>query len=176
MSEIPTVAPIKLTKKQFGFVRDYVLTGNGTQSAMRNYNLKNNFVASNVASENLLKPYIAEAVKVEEARVALTLREALEREGVGPQFLAQKVKQLLKTKGYQAVDRGLAHATKIYGLAEDQMKPVGGNTYNILFSSDTQEAVKALEDTLKVKLLANVEQAQTSVEVKPEGAGGAQSA
>jgi len=53
----------KLTKKQKGFVKDYVETGNGTQSALKNYNVKDETVASSIATENLRKPLIQNAIK-----------------------------------------------------------------------------------------------------------------
>lgn len=52
-----------LTKKEGGFVKDYVKTGNGTLAAKRNYKVKNDNTAAAIASENLRKPKIIEAVK-----------------------------------------------------------------------------------------------------------------
>lgn len=52
----------KLTKKQRGFVKDYLATGNGTQAALANYETNNIDVAKSIASENLTKPYIQQAV------------------------------------------------------------------------------------------------------------------
>lgn len=53
----------KLTKKQVGFVKDYVKTGNGTLAVMNNYAAKNNIVAKSIATENLTKPYIKAAIQ-----------------------------------------------------------------------------------------------------------------
>lgn len=52
----------KLTKKQRGFVKDYLETGNGTEAAVRNYGVKDRSVARSVGSENLAKPYIIDAI------------------------------------------------------------------------------------------------------------------
>lgn len=52
-----------LTKKQRGFVKDYAETGNGTQSAMNHYDVKNENVARAIGSENLTKPAIQEALR-----------------------------------------------------------------------------------------------------------------
>lgn len=52
----------KLTKKQRGFVKDYVETENGTQSALKNYDVNNAGTASAIAVENLQKPLITEAI------------------------------------------------------------------------------------------------------------------
>lgn len=54
----------KLTKKQRGFVKDYVKTENGTQAVMNNYDVKDSTVAKSIASENLTKPYVLEAVNL----------------------------------------------------------------------------------------------------------------
>lgn len=54
---------IKLTRKQSKFVDEYVKTGNGTQSANKAYDVKNNKVASVIATENLAKPSIQSAIE-----------------------------------------------------------------------------------------------------------------
>lgn len=61
MEKTPTKTR-RLTKKQKGFIKDYIETGNGTEAAMRNYNLKDRIVAKSVASENLAKPYIHDVI------------------------------------------------------------------------------------------------------------------
>ncbi len=53
----------KLTKKQRGFVKDYIKTGNGTKAALKNYDTQDHNTAHVIASENLLKPTIALALK-----------------------------------------------------------------------------------------------------------------
>ncbi len=53
----------KLTRKQRGFVKDYVETGNGTQSALKNYDTKDYMTANQIAVENLQKPAIQNAIK-----------------------------------------------------------------------------------------------------------------
>ena len=55
----------KLTKKERGFVKDYVATGNGTLSALKNYDIKSKDpqnVAAVIANENLTKPKIQKAI------------------------------------------------------------------------------------------------------------------
>jgi phage terminase small subunit len=49
---------IKLTKKEKGFVHDYLKTGNGTKAALKNYNTTDENTAAAIASENLRKPKI----------------------------------------------------------------------------------------------------------------------
>lgn len=55
----------KLTKKEKGFVKDYVKTGNGTLAALNNYDIQSKDpenVAAAIASENLTKPKIQKAI------------------------------------------------------------------------------------------------------------------
>ncbi len=56
-----TKTPRRLSKKQKGFIKDYIATGNGTQAALNNYDIesdKPDVVAANIASENLRKPQV----------------------------------------------------------------------------------------------------------------------
>lgn len=53
----------KLTKKEKGFVKDYLETGNGTLAAKNNYDVKNDNTAAAIASENLTKPKIINALQ-----------------------------------------------------------------------------------------------------------------
>ena len=52
-----------LTKKEAGFVGDYLKTGNGVQSALKNYDTKSYKTASTIATANLEKPRIREIIK-----------------------------------------------------------------------------------------------------------------
>lgn len=52
-----------LSKKEKGFVKDYLELGNGTKAALNNYNTENENVAANIASENLRKPKIINAIQ-----------------------------------------------------------------------------------------------------------------
>lgn len=51
----------KLTRKQKGFVKDYIESGNGTQAALKNYDTDYN-TARSIASENLTKPAIVKSI------------------------------------------------------------------------------------------------------------------
>lgn len=53
----------KTTIKQQKFIDKYIETGNWTQSALYAYNTTDPLVASTIASENLLKPYIMVEIK-----------------------------------------------------------------------------------------------------------------
>jgi len=62
--------PKGLTRKQKGFVKDYVKTDNATESAERNYDVKNRNVANNIGAENLAKPSVIAAIAVEQKTLA----------------------------------------------------------------------------------------------------------
>jgi phage terminase small subunit len=66
-----------LTKKQKGFVKDYVLTENGTQSALKNYDTKDYNTANVIAVENLQKPTIIEEIENVRKSVAEALTDEL---------------------------------------------------------------------------------------------------
>lgn len=141
----------KLTRKQAGFVRDYVANGNGTQAIIKNYNItsrgKGDYVARVMASRNLKKPNVAIAIQIE----LETLRSALIKQGVTPQKIARKVDQLLESADDNSVDKGLRHATAIYGI-EGLDKPKANNVYNFIFNAEAQAEIKAIEEKIKQRL------------------------
>lgn len=53
----------RLTKKQRGFVKDYIETGSGVVAARNNYDVANDNTARAIASENLTKPIIVNAIE-----------------------------------------------------------------------------------------------------------------
>lgn len=48
----------RISKKEKGFVKDWIKTGNGTKAIMNNYDVKSEKVAGVMAVENLAKPRI----------------------------------------------------------------------------------------------------------------------
>ncbi len=62
----------KLSKKQKGFVNDYVETGNGKQSIIKNYNIEDphSTLAAVMAVENLAKPNIIKAIEDSTTKVS----------------------------------------------------------------------------------------------------------
>lgn len=101
-----------LTKKQKGFVDDYVKTGNATQSALDNYDIeasdKEN-TAGSIGSENLTKPKIQEAIKsiADQIPDSLLVERHLE--------LLNKRDLIPNTPDTVAVSKGLDMAYKIKG-------------------------------------------------------------
>jgi hypothetical protein len=72
----------QLSKKQKGFIKDYVKTGNATISALNNYDTDDERVAQTIGSENLSKPMIQEAIKSIADRIPDELVEKVHLEGL----------------------------------------------------------------------------------------------
>lgn len=147
----------KLTKKQRGFVRDYMIDENGTQAALKNYDIESGNperVANAIAVENLSKPAIVDAIETKRK----SLKEALIDQGIDEKKIAEKIDVLLTASvdgipDYNAIDKGLKHATNIYGVVEEPNQKPTGNTYNFIFSPEVQSDVKAIEDRIKARLI-----------------------
>ena len=74
--------------KQKQFVKEYIETnGNGTEAAMRVYNVKNRNTAHAIASENLQKPTIREAID-----------EVLRTKGLSLDVIAGNIGKLANSK------------------------------------------------------------------------------
>jgi hypothetical protein len=101
---------------------------------------------------------ILESPGFKEALAEIGLRKALELQGINPQKIAEKIDVLLEATDklgqddYTAIDKGLKHATAIYGITELPEKNVGGNTYNFFFNKTVQNEVKTMEDRIKSML------------------------
>ena len=93
-----------LTKKQEGFVKDYLDTGNATESARRNYNVKNDNVAGAIGGENLQKPKIQAYLESMAEKVSSNMvRLALSAESEQVQVTAGK--DVLDRAGYKPTDK-----------------------------------------------------------------------
>jgi len=71
-----------LTRKETGFVKEYVKTGNGTQSALKVYDTNSENVAGVIAHENLSKPKIQNAIKSIADKIPDELLEKVHLEGL----------------------------------------------------------------------------------------------
>ena len=146
----PTKPRKRLSKKQKGFAKDFAQTGNGTQSALKNYDTTDPKTASVMAVENLAKPSVIAEIEKQQ----ITLQAALEKQGVTPERIAEKVDELLESENYKAVNNGLTHATKIYGIDQETPKsPTTQITYNVLINPQVQAKIKEINDSLKEELL-----------------------
>ncbi len=74
----------RLSKKQRGFIKDYIATGNGTQAALENYDTTKYNVANAIAVENLQKPTIRDAIEeaLSDELLAKVHKEGLEAQKV----------------------------------------------------------------------------------------------
>ena len=115
-----------LTKKQKGFIADYLKTGNGTHSVLKNYNIKGKTkeiresTAGSMATENLGKPKIQKALAdrlpddlLEERHLELLNKReviVIEKDEDG-----EKIYKKLDQPETQAVTKGLDMAYKLKG-------------------------------------------------------------
>jgi len=96
------------------------------------------------------------------------LRQALENQGINPKKIAEKINVLLEAKNedkddYTAIDKGLKHATAIYGITDvDKPKSNTGNTYNFIFSAEVQDRIRTVEAEIKSLLTKKHEPNQTN--------------
>jgi phage terminase small subunit len=94
----------KLTKKQKGFVKDYLETGNGVESALRNYDTTDYNTANVIAVENLQKPTIIEYLN-SKADDAVSMIYTLSQKGEQESIRLSASKDILDRAGYKAIDR-----------------------------------------------------------------------
>ncbi len=119
----------RLTKKEKGFVKDFVETGNGTKSALNNYDTDDDNVAANIASVNLTKPKIQNAILsiAEQIPDSLLVEKHLELLNV-----PKKVRTYIKgdlTDEYeeidsQAIKAGLDMAYKLKGSYASEKRTI----------------------------------------------------
>lgn len=105
----------RLTKKQKGFVKDYVRTGIGSLAVKENYNVANDETARVMASQNLTKPNVQKAI-------ADMLPDDLLAERHLELLNKREVYKMIGNRGMiidqpdtQAVSKGLEMAYKIKG-------------------------------------------------------------
>lgn len=112
----------KMSKKQKGFVKDFIETGNATQAALLNYDVKDGKVpkervAESIGSENLSKPIIQSAIA-----------DALPDELLTRKHLAllNKVDENGEID-VQAVSKGLDMGYKVKGSYAPEKKQIEGS-------------------------------------------------
>lgn len=112
MDEIEIKHEFGLSKKQAGFVKDYVETGNGTEAVIRNYDVKSRENASKMAGKLLDSVNVTEAINKTERTLASQIPDEL---------LIEKHKALLNKIDEQgeidvaAVSKGLDMGYKVKG-------------------------------------------------------------
>lgn len=148
--KVQTQKDLKLKPKEKEFVKVFVRkhNENGTQSVREVFGTKSIEYARLKAHRLIMKDNVRQAIEMEKE----TLKSALEKQGITPEKIALKVDELLENEDPNAIDKGLKHATAIYGVEEEKPRQ-NNNTYNFLFSTETQAEIKAIEDKIKAKLL-----------------------
>lgn len=95
---------------------------------------------------------VTNSIGYKEALAETGLLEALKNQGINPAKIASKIDYLLNADDYNAVDKGLKHATAIYGVIDE--KPKGTtNTYNFLFSPEVQNEIRNIDNIIKQRLI-----------------------
>jgi phage terminase small subunit len=92
------------TKKQRGFAKDYIESGNGTQAALKNYDTTSKDVAKSIASENLTKPNVRALID------GYAIEATMEIQSLGKTAKNEAVrlnanKDQLDRAGYNTVDK-----------------------------------------------------------------------
>lgn len=168
----------KLTRKEEGFVNDYVATGNGTQSALKNYDTDDYKTASVIASENLDKPRIQRAIAerlpddfLEQKHKELFSLKRIDYFVFPKNMEDEEIIQHVSAQGLtvitvresdkgkmafysipdgQAMSKALDMAYKIKGAYGDENKPPAPNsTYNFFFNPEIQREVSEIENRIK---------------------------
>lgn len=161
MKNNPEPTEIELSPRWSEFVSLYIKSGNALQSAVK----------AGFSSE-----YARVITTRFPDKVRKSLTDALEGRGITSEKIAEKIEVLLdatkqvyakdsegnqeivaETPDYQAIDKGIAHATRIYGIVDEPPK-TENNTYNFIFNPEIQKDIKQLEESIKNKLLGHVEQ------------------
>lgn len=140
----------KLSKKEKGFAKDFIKSGNGTQSALKNYNTKSENVAGNIASENLRKPKIINYIKsiadsipddlLVEKHLELLTVPKLHRRYIKGDLMDEE-----ESTDVQAIKAGLDMAYKIKGTYAPEKMALTDRDGNDL----TPENQKMLDELLK---------------------------
>ncbi len=97
----------RITKKQEGFLRDFLDTGNGTQAALCNYNIKGKNkenIAASIAKENLRKPQIKDMLEME-AKGALSRILELSKGAENEAVRLSANRDILDRAGYRPIGK-----------------------------------------------------------------------
>lgn len=94
----------KLTKKEKGFVKDYIDSGNGTTAVLNNYDTDDYDVASSMASQNLRKLKIQEAIS-KHAEPAESMIFHLSQNAQGEMVRLNASKDIMDRAGHMPVQK-----------------------------------------------------------------------
>lgn len=142
----------KLTIKQGKFVQKLIDTGNGTEAATQVYNVKNRNTAHTIASENLRKPTIQQAI-----------RQALETEGLTLKSSIKNLKEaVVSGLGKKATNsdtlRGLDMLFKLQGAYN---QPVVEETYRMRLEGMSNKELEAEIERIQKETQAILQDAES---------------
>lgn len=122
----------RLSKKERDFVKKYIETGNGVQSALGVYNTEKYHTAGEIAYQNLKKPKIQNAI----------------REALSDELLAQKHNDLLNQKrlDYFVFPRNILDEEII-----EQVEEAGLKVVNIAMTDKGKRAFYSVDDAQAIK-------------------------
>lgn len=143
----------ELTKKQKGFVKDYIETGNRGLAAKKNYDVKNDNVARMIGSDNLTKPNIVKAIQdaIPDDLLAQRHLELLNKREIR---FSQDGEELSNFPDTQAVTKALDMAYKLKGSYAAE-KSTSLNV-NVGLDKKDDPAINELMDEYKAKLKAKL--------------------
>jgi len=151
-----TTKKLHLKPKEKEFVKTLVHKNNenGTETAKEVFGIENDGYARLKAHRLITKDNVSQAIEIERE----TLKSALEKKGITPIKIADKINELLDATigetskpDVNAIDKGLKHATNIYGV-EDAEKPKE-NVYNFFFEPKFQQNIRSYDENLKNLIL-----------------------
>lgn len=143
-----------LTKKEAGFVRDFVRTGNGVQSALNNYDTTSYKTASNIASTNLDKPRIQKAIKSIAEQISDEDLIKVHREGLSASSAIVKDGEIVERPDYSVRHKYLDSAYKLKGVYAPE-KSVNLDVQVDILNPRALELAKKYEEELKGTLTEN---------------------
>lgn len=133
-----------LTRKQETFVEAFVETGNGTTSALAAYETDSVDVAKSIASENLTKPYLVEAIEDK-----LKTRERLVEEAHESLLTAVRLDYFVFPKMMK--DEEIAEHVEAQGLTVLNIRPSDKGKLAFYSIPDGQSRGKGIEIHHKVQ-------------------------
>ena len=141
----------KLTLKEREFVQKFVRENdeNGTKTVKEVFSVESDEYAALKAHRLIRKDNVSQAIEIEKE----SLKSALIKQGITPDKIAEKVNVLLNgvdpqgNTDYTAVDKGLKHATNIYGVEEPEKQK--GTIYNFILNPTFKQQIQPLEEALK---------------------------
>ena len=144
----------KLTKKQRGFVKDYLKTGNATEAARNNYNVTTDGSARAVGSETLALPNVKSTIAelLSDDDLARVHQEGLAATAVRFTPEGEQIEVPDYSTRHKYLDSGYK-IKKLYG-SETPDAPRVVN-YNFINMPKVQEKVRTFEEQIKAELEAH---------------------